>query len=74
MKIWEYDEKSLPQVLEGYRKLRRIPQLKLAVEADVSQSTIQLYETGKRVPSVDHLIKIARAMGVDEIRIFIPRE
>ena len=73
MKIWEYERSSFSEVLRAYRKSHRLTVEKFALECDVSPSTISAYELKKVQPNAENLIKIARAMGIDEVRIEINR-
>ena len=41
------------------RKARRITQLKMALDLDMSQNTISRYESGEREPCIAELIRIA---------------
>lgn len=41
------------------RKARRITQLKMALDLDMSQNTISRYESGEREPGIAELIHIA---------------
>ena len=41
------------------RKARRITQLKMALDLDMSQNTIGRYESGEREPGIAELIRIA---------------
>lgn len=41
------------------RKVRRITQLKMALDLDMSQNTISRYESGEREPGIAELIRIA---------------
>ena len=41
------------------RKARRITQLKMALDLDMSQNTISRYESGEREPRIAELIRIA---------------
>ena len=43
------------------RKARRITQLKMALDLDMSQNTISRYESGEREPGIAELIRIAEA-------------
>lgn len=45
--------------LRELRKSKRISQLKLAIDLNMSQNTISRYETGEREPGINELIKIA---------------
>ena len=50
--------------IRKYRKLNGLSLTKLADRAGVSVSALSLYESGKRVPSVEAYNKILGAMGV----------
>ena len=50
--------------LNEIRKKKNITQIRLSIAAEVSQETISAYESGKAMPSVDTLIKIADFLGV----------
>lgn len=41
------------------RKARRITQLKMALDLDMSQNIISRYESGEREPGIAELIRIA---------------
>ena len=41
------------------RRARRITQLKMALDLDMSQNTISRYESGEREPGIAELIRIA---------------
>lgn len=45
--------------LKELRKSRRITQLKLAMDLNLTQNTISRYETGEREPGISELIAIA---------------
>lgn len=45
--------------LKKLRKDKKITQLQLAIELNMSQNTISRYETGERQAGYDELIKIA---------------
>jgi len=45
--------------LKELRKEKKITQLKLAIDLNLSQNTISRYETGEREASYNELIKIA---------------
>lgn len=45
--------------LKEVRKLKKISQLKLAMDLNMNQNTISRYETGEREPGINELIKIA---------------
>lgn len=45
--------------IRALRKARRITQLKMALDLDMSQNTISRYESGEREPGIAELIRIA---------------
>lgn len=45
--------------LKKIRKVKNITQIRLSIAAEVSQETISAYESGKALPSVETLIKMA---------------
>ncbi len=45
--------------LKELRRTKRISQLKMALDLNMSQNTISRYETGEREPGISELIKIA---------------
>lgn len=64
---------TLAQHIRSAREKRGWTQEQLAVRADVSRSTIQNLETGRRQPHRGSLKRIAEALGVD-IADLIPGE
>jgi transcriptional regulator with XRE-family HTH domain len=54
----------LGEAIRAKRKKARLSQEKLAEKADLSTVFISRVERGKESPSVDSLVKIARALGV----------
>ena len=50
--------------LKKYRKEKGITQIRLSIEAEVTQETISAYESGKAMPSAETLIKMADFLGV----------
>ena len=50
--------------LKDLRKEKKITQLQLAMELNMSQNTISRYETGERQAGYDELIKIANFFDV----------
>ncbi len=54
----------LGEAIRTKRKKRKYSQEKLAERADLSTVFISRIERGKESPSVDSLVKIARALGV----------
>ena len=45
--------------LKEIRKSKKISQLKMALDLNMTQNTISRYETGDREPGINELIKIA---------------
>ncbi len=45
--------------LKELRKARRITQLKLAMDLNLTQTTVSRYETGEREPGIAELVRIA---------------
>lgn len=50
--------------IKELRKARKISQLKLGIDLNMSQNTISRYETGEREPGISELIRIADYFGV----------
>lgn len=50
--------------LKRYRKEKGITQIRLSIEAEVTQETISAYESGKAMPSAETLIKMADFLDV----------
>ena len=50
--------------IKELRKARKISQIKLGMDLNMSQNTISRYETGVREPSVADLIRIADYFNV----------
>lgn len=49
--------------LKKIREKRKITQIKLSTEIEVSQEAISAYESGKALPSVETLIKLAKYLN-----------
>ena len=45
--------------LKELRRARRITQLKLAMDLNLTQNTVSRYETGEREPGIAELVRIA---------------
>lgn len=54
----------LGSILSNLRYAQNLSQKQLALRIGVDSSTIALYETGDRNPSLSVLIKLARTLGV----------
>ncbi len=61
---------KLPEKLKELREDKGLLQSQLATELNFSQATITRWETGKRVPSIDDAIKIAKYFGVTTDYLF----
>ena len=55
---------SFNSALRHWRKLRKVSQLELALNADVSQRHISWLETGRSQPSKEMVIKLSEAMDI----------
>jgi transcriptional regulator with XRE-family HTH domain len=60
----EQHRRLLGEAVRAKRKKRHLSQERLAEKADLSTVFISRVERGKESPSVDSLVKIARALGV----------
>jgi transcriptional regulator with XRE-family HTH domain len=49
--------------LRAIREKKRITQVGLSIDIGIAQETISAYESGKSLPSVDVLIKLANRLG-----------
>jgi transcriptional regulator with XRE-family HTH domain len=61
-------ERETEKILENIRRVRnerKISVLKLATDVGISHSHLYYIETKRVIPSVDVLVKIATALGVD---------
>lgn len=50
--------------LKQIRKERRLTQLKVAMDLNISREALSHYENGKREPSIDMLIKLSEYFNV----------
>lgn len=55
---------AIGQNIRKYRQLRSMSQAQLAEEIECSQSTITMYETGKREPDMDTIEAIAQVLHI----------
>ena len=51
--------------LKEIRKKRKINQLKLATDLNISRESISYYENGKREPSLELLVQLSEYFNVD---------
>lgn len=64
-----FNHMNIGELIKNIRSKQGITQESLAEDAQLSRNTIVNFETGKRIPRVDDLVKIAKALGV-EVSIF----
>jgi transcriptional regulator with XRE-family HTH domain len=64
MKVFAFNMKK-------YRKKRRLSQMKLAELLDTSTSYIGEIEINSRVPSMDMVERISKALNVEPFRLFV---
>lgn len=57
-------QNSFPEALKNWRKLRRLSQMDLALEADVSSRHISFLETGRSKPSREMVSRISDALNL----------
>lgn len=62
-------EKNIGEELREYRLMKMMSQKELAKKAGLYQQTIALIENGQSFPSLKSLMRMAKALGIDEIRI-----
>lgn len=62
-------EKNIGEELREYRLMKMMSQKELAEKAKLYQQTIALIENGQSFPSLKSLMRMAKALGIDEIRI-----
>lgn len=68
MKILEI-EKDIGAELRECRHMKMMSQKELAKKAGLFQQTVALIENGQSFPSLKSIVRIAKALGIDEIRI-----
>lgn len=64
----------LAQNIRTYRKINNYSQFELAVQADVSEQTINSIEGCRLWPSDKTLNKLSEALNVEIYKLFIPQE
>lgn len=62
-------EKDIGAELREYRHMKMLSQGELAEKAGLYQKTVALIENGQSFPSLKSLVRMAKALGVDEVRI-----
>jgi transcriptional regulator with XRE-family HTH domain len=62
--VAESERPAFGQLLRSTRSARHLSQLKLAVEADVSQRHLSFLESGRALPSREMVLQLARALDL----------
>ena len=71
MKILEIEStRDIPDIIHDMRLDAKLTQGELAIKCNVSKCAVVNYENGYQMPSIPVLIKMMRAMGIDEIRVY----
>lgn len=63
------DYEKIGRKIKNERKIRGLTQEKLAEKMDVCVSYVGLIERGKRIPSLDTMVKMCRALGISIDRV-----
>ena len=71
---WEFDAYTYSETLRARRKSMGLTQSQLADRAGCNLITITNYENGYRLPRIDILLKLAKALGFDDIRFSTERK
>lgn len=70
MESIEIQVKEVARRIRRERKNRRLSQMELANEAEIAQSFLASIESGKKIPTVTTVLKIARALGISPALFF----
>lgn len=54
----------MPNRIRELRETRKMTQLRLSIELEVSQETISAYENGKHFPAYQSLVRLSELFGV----------
>ena len=60
-------QRSLAESMTTWRKLRGLTQAQLAERADVSRGVVRRIETGDGGVSVENLLRVLRALGIQQL-------
>lgn len=74
MTVMEFSFEDYGRVLRELRLDKRLLQKELAARSGVCLTTLVSYEHNCPNPRMDYIIRLFRALGVDEIRIDTRRE
>ena len=66
----EERQNLLAKRLREEREKQHISQIDLALKAQLSQNIVALIETGKRVPNINTVFKIADALDISPVLFF----
>ena len=66
----EERQNLLARRLREEREKQHISQIDLALKAQLSQNIVALIETGKRVPNINTVFKIADALDISPVLFF----
>lgn len=64
------EKKLIGERIRELRKMRKLSQEQVAERADISPNYLSRIECGKENPTLDMLIKLARALGTEMWEIF----
>lgn len=64
------EKKLIGERIQEIRKKRKLSQEQVAERADISPNYLSRIECGKENPTLDMLIKLARALGIEMWEIF----
>lgn len=62
---------KLGEVIKDLRLKNNIKQVELAKISEISNTYLSDIENGRTIPSIKTLMKIAKALGVEDINIFL---
>lgn len=62
---------TLPKDFATFRHLAELSQKEVGKRTHYSQQVISNLETGARFPHYDQVFAIAKAMGIDELRVIL---
>lgn len=69
MKAMYFRPETFASTLKAERKKLNMKQSEFSNLVGVTQDAISVYETGRRAPTLKVMLRIAKALGADEVRI-----
>ena len=63
MEVFYMENTMISQRIRHYRRMAKLSQEELAAMIDVSETYIRKLEAGDRIPSLDMVLKLSRALG-----------